>query len=439
MMDRRTFVKLLAGSAAALSLPRRARAAQTASRIIFFYFPDGIPGRSADGMPSQWHATGGETSFSLPDVLSPLQPFKDACVFFNGLSMGQADVGSHPGGAKKLLTASDGGGGESLDQHLARTVGASAPFRHVYLGAMANHNNATGDKHISYVGPGLTTPPEDNPLQAFSRLFAGSTPVGGGGDMTDGRQASVLDAVLADLNDLRSGLGGAEQRKLDQHLDALREVEKRVKGLGPGTGATCEMPASPQGVDSGKLYDAAAFPTILKAQIDLLVQAMACGLTKVGVIQASHHTSELLMSRFPGTPMYDPSFDMRSHQASHYGARHDPGKKEFREYVAQRKWFVGQFAYLLDQLKQRPDGAGTMLDTSLVLLCSEVSDGNTHSHDDMPFVLAGRGGGAIRTGRLHDAGGRRHAELLTALARAMGENISSFGQGGSGPLPGLLA
>ena len=192
-------------------------------------------------------------------------------------------------------------------------------------------------------------------------------------------------------------------------------------------------------VDPSRLYDPGHFPQVLQAQLDLVVQAMACGLTNVGVVQASQHTSELVMSRFPGTPLYKPSFDMRSHQASHYGQSSDP---KFDDYVKQRTWFAAQFAYLLDQLKARPEGSGTMLDNSLVLFCSEISDGNTHSHDDMPFVLAGHGGGAVRTGRLFDyaGAGRHHSDLLGSIAHAMGDpSITTFGEGGMGLLPGLLA
>jgi hypothetical protein len=188
------------------------------------------------------------------------------------------------------------------------------------------------------------------------------------------------------------------------------------------------------GIDSSKLYDAATFPQILRAQSDLMVQAMACGITNVGVLQCSQHTSELIMSRFAGSPLYKPNYDMRSHQASHYGQTSD---SKYADYVAQRTWFVAQAAYVLDQLAARPEGTGTMLDNSIVVLCSEVSDGNTHSHDDMPFVVCGRGGGALRTGRIVDAGGRRHGELLVSLAQAMGANLGSFGSGG-GPLPGIL-
>jgi hypothetical protein len=80
-----------------------------------------------------------------------------------------------------------------------------------------------------------------------------------------------------------------------------------------------------------------------------------------------------------------------------------------------------------------------MLDESLVLLCSEIADGNTHLHDDMPFVLAGGGSGTIRTGRTMDVGYRRHGDLFVSLAQAMGDGISSFGDASSGPVPGLLA
>jgi hypothetical protein len=168
--------------------------------------------------------------------------------------------------------------------------------------------------------------------------------------------------------------------------------------------------------------------------MDLAVLATACGMTRVAVIQAAHHTSELLMSRFEGTPLYDPSFDMRSHQASHYGASHDPQKKEYASYYAQRVWWTEQLAYLLAELGARPEDGGTMLDHSLVVMCTEVCDGNTHLHDDMPFVVAGGAGGAFETGRLIHTGGRRHADLWISVAHAMGEMIPSFGDASTGPL-----
>src|SRR5262249_17296715 len=152
-------------------------------------------------------------------------------------------------------------------------------------------------------------------------------------------------------------------------------------------GATCANPSiDTTGIDGTTLYAPEKFPQILRAQTDLMVQAMACGLTRVGVIQGSHHTSDLIMSRFAGTQMYDPNFDMRSHQASHFGAAHDRTHREYHDFVLQVRWWVDQFGYLLSQLAARPEDGGTMLDNSLCLLCTEISDGNTHQHDDMPMV-----------------------------------------------------
>ena len=220
--------------------------------------------------------------------------------------MGGTDAGSHPGGAKKLLTGVDGGGGESLDRYLARSALGAAPFRHVYLGAMATQNNASGDKFISYPSAGTTAAPEDDPMTAFGRLFGSTTGAPSSGTATktvDPVEASIIDAALGDMNDLRARLGDVEKAKLDLHLEALRDVERRVKGLASGALPACNQSlGSAAAIDTSRLYDPSQFPEILRAQIDVAVQAMACGLTKVAVVQASQHTSELIMSRFPATP-----------------------------------------------------------------------------------------------------------------------------------------
>ena len=440
MISRRRLFQL--GGAAALTLPiarlaRRARATNgaTAKRLIIFYYPDGIPGVSQNGDASLWDPNG--------PVLAPLTPYASSLVYFKGLSMGPTDSGSHPGGAKKLLTATDGGNGMSIDRRLASTVGAGDPFDMLYLGAQVNGDNPSGDMYISYVSPGNTTPPEDDPVAAFARVFGGSGSSSGGGGSGDAaramRQVSVLDNSAQELAQLEAQLGATEKQKLDLHLQAVREVEQRIRALGGGA-ASCAMPSiDATGIDAQTLYQPELFPQILRAQTDLMVQAMACGLTRVGVIQAAHHTSNLIMSRFANTDLYTPNFDMRSHQASHYGAAHDPTNIQYADYVKQVTWWVAQFAYLLQQLHARPEGAGTMLDNSLVLLCTEICDGNTHLHDDMPFVLAGGGGGAIRTGQTLSFGYRRHADLLLSIGIAMGDSMTSFGDASSGALPGLLA
>ncbi|MBV8760065.1 MAG: DUF1552 domain-containing protein [Deltaproteobacteria bacterium] len=432
MISRRRLLQL--GGAAAISAPLarylRANPSPTlAKRLIIFYFPDGIAGVSQTGQPSLW---------TPADSLAPLAPYLSQCILFKGLSMGPTDSGSHPGGAKKLLTATDGGNGISIDQRLASTIGHADPFPLLYLGAQANANNASGDMHISYVQPGFTTPPEDDPVAAFNRVFGGmgSTTSGSGGDGGGSAKLSILDRSREELQALEAKLGTVEKAKLDLHLEAVREVEMRIQALGGGGApATCGQPAiDATGIDAATLYAPEMFPKILRAQTDLMVQAMACGMTRVGVIQAAHHTSDLIMSRFMGTDLYEQGFDMRSHQASHYGAAHDLSHHEYADYVKQVRWWVEQYAYLLSQLAARPEDGGTMLDHSLVLLCTEICDGNTHLHDDMPFVLAGGGGGAIHTGRTMDVGYRRHGDLFVAIANALGDGMTSFGDASSGPL-----
>ena len=317
----------------------------------------------------------------------------------------------------------------------------------IYLGAQANANNPSGDKYISYVAPGVTVSPEDNPLTAFSSLLKGNVTAPTDNSTVeaapDPHDVSVIDGVLEDLNALRDTLGNTERARLDIHLDAVHELEKRIKTVAAPAPETsplaCSTPVLQTELTTSQLYLPDAFPSILRAQIDITVQAMACGLTQIGVIQGSHHTSELIMSRFEGTPMYDPGFDMRSHQASHYGPSHDATKLEFSAFVKQRKWWVEQFAYLLSELQSRPDGDQTMLDTSIVLLCTEVCDGNTHLHDNMPFILAGGASGLLSGGRLLDYPGIRHSNLLVSLAQAMGQSINTFGQDSSGGLTGLLS
>jgi hypothetical protein len=483
-LSRRRFLQGVLGAASALPLAmatrRLARATPCglARRVIFFYFPDGVAGRSQNGEPSLWSASGRGGSIALGELLSPLRALSGDCVFLRGLSMGSTDEGSHPGGAKKLLTGVDGGNGESVDQYLARTIGRSSPFRHLYLGAMATQNNASGDKFISYPSAGVTVAPEDDPLSAFRRIFsgagagpatmsidagvapadAGATPPVAGAD--EGADGLALDTSIADLMDLRAALGTAERTRLDVHLDALHEVQDRLRAMTPMVSPSadagpmvtladasvrpppslrCDSPSMAFDAPTGAgLFAPENFPAVLRAQIDTMVLAMACGMSRVGVIQGSQHTSELIMSRFRDTEMYDPGFDMRSHQASHYGARQDRSNRLFTDYVKQVRWWVSQFAYLVEQLKSRPEGDGTMLDHSLVLLCSEVSDGNTHSHQDMPFVLAGRGGGCVSTGRAMSFDGRRHGDLLATIAQAMGADVPTWGDSGTGALPGLM-
>jgi len=418
----------------AWSLPNEAK------RIIFFYFPDGVVGTSESGAESLWHASGNETNFSLGEQLAPLIPFQDQCIFLNGISLAVGgSAGGHPDGAMRLFTAAKAANHESIDQYLARTVGVHAPWRHLYLGVQSNRGPATVGKHLSYPSPTNSVPPQDDPRIAFCDLF--SQAYDGSNSCEDMRivQQRSINSSMADLNSLRSQLGHIEAQKLERHLDALNELQFRNDTL---TSTIEEAQCTDKQLEVGNLgsnlYDPAIYPDTLKAQIDLMVLGMECGLSKVGVIQNSHHTSALPMNRFVDTPMYNPSNDIPSHEASHYGANHDLNNPFYAAFLQQRIWWVEQFAYLLQELHSRPEGSSTMLEQSIVVLCSEVSDGNTHSFDNIPFVIAGGGAGMLNTGRLLEYDKQPHANLWITLAKAMGENLEQFGEDGADILDGML-
>ena len=455
--SRRSFLSALGGSAAAIAgLPPRAVRAQSggvADNIVFFYFPDGVAGWSQAGDESQWHCSGSETSFSLGPTVSALEPFRSRSLFFSGLTMGATDDGSHPGGAKKLLTGADHGNNESIDQHLSKSIGTDRPWHHLYLGAQAGADGASGDKFITYPLAGSPMAPQDDPRRAFTDLFGSDGLTGPPPpEASAARTQSVLDFAMDDIASLQARLGQVERAKLDLHLQSLRELEGRLSHSGGGGGGGggggsgggtdwggCDSPSlSSSGITSDTLYDPSAYPAILDAQIEVAVQALACGMTRVVTIQNSHHTSDLVMSRFPGTEMYDPGYDMRSHQASHYGSSHDWTSREFVAFEQQRRYWVDRYVHLLERLDSIPGRTGTLLDDTIVVLCTEVCDGNTHSHSDLPVVVTGGGGGALRGGRYLQTGGRRHSDLWVALARAMGEDLWSFGDASSGPLDGVL-
>jgi hypothetical protein len=426
VIQRRRFIKAL--GAAAVALPfydvllgnKKVFAAGSgrAQRIIFFYWPDGV-------LPAKWHPTGSEYNFNLAESTSALS--KQDYLFLRGVRMVYGDEGSHPGGAKKALTGKKDAAGMSLDRYLAKKVGGIAKFPHLHLGSLATARRDETTS-ISYDDAHVPIYPEDNPATAYDRVFGGYSGGGGGGGTSgSNKKKSILDGAVSDLNSLSAQLGGAEKSKLDLHLQALRDVESRLQdSIVVGS---CSVPSFP-GFDGGKVAVDDECPNILKLQMDLMVNAMACGLTKVGTLQLSRHTSEMVMN-FAGTQW------KRSHEVSHYG---DAGSDNAKYFVKQRAWVASQIQYLVDQLKARPEpgGQGSMLDHSIVFCFSEVADGNVHNHDDMPYLLAGGGGGALKPGRIVQYNNEPHTNLLVSLAQAMGDNITRFGDESTGAL-GRLA
>lgn len=402
--------------------PARADGGKRARRLLVFFSPNGT-------VHSRYRPTGGEKDFAFApgSILEPLAKRRDDLVILDGIDFKGFD--NHEAGMAGMLTGQGAptheGKGASVDQYVAGKLGGSTRFPSVELGVQTSAWGGSRQTRMCYAGPSTFVPPEDSPKNAWTRLFGGLSTKPGEIDATLARKKSVLDVVKGDLADLRGRVGAVEQRKLDDHLDAIRAVEKT---LTTPVAASCTAPVAPIDLP---LYDHKSFPAIGRAQTDLAVLALACGLTSVASIQWTHTVSPTVFSWL--------GLGDGHHELSH---KPDENKKGVADFVAAERWFAEQFLYLLDKLAAtpEPDGSGTLLDTSLVVWAKELGDGRMHDAKSVPFVLAGRAGGALRTGRYLKYAGEPHQKLLVSICQAMGLTNTTFGDPshGTGGLGGLL-
>lgn len=441
MTTRRQLLKgFLAGG---ISLPLQgllARAAFAADgpvpkRLISFYMPDGC-------FPAQWHPSGSTTNFTLPGMTAPLEAWKNDCVFIRGLDM-YSGGSTHEGGVRKVLT---GTGDISLDVFVGQYYAQQTPHASIHLGVGSTHENGSG--YVSYLGKDQPVTPEDNPQRAFERLFGKPGEVQ---DIAARRRLSVLDCAKTGLTSLQSRLGQTEKQKLDLHLESLRAVEARIQNEAQQNQGMCADPtwntggwSVPAGYNSYPPYHNRddQFSQVGRLQMDTAVLALACDLTRSVTLQWSHPVSPTDLSRETGVTT-------RHHDASHFD---ENSASSVDAFVKLQRWYSQQLAYLLNALRGQPTADGkTLLDHTLVLLHSELGHSSRHDHQDMPFILAGHGGGLVG-GRFLDYRGRNnnpgtsgqneaHTKLLVSVANALGIPVNSFGYTGhgSGPLNGLFS
>jgi hypothetical protein len=434
--SRRSFLGRAVATGAVVDLPFLGRAqAAPLFNVIVVYVPDGV-------VPSLWYPKGGETAFTLPAMSEPLGAIKDDCVFLQGISM-YAGEPTHQGGTKKVLTAT---GPQSLDVVLGQKLKGSSPFDAVQLGVASTFEDGSGS--ISFIGPGQQVKPDDNPLNVFGRLFSGVKPSGTmtGPDPAVRQRQSVLDAIKGDLMSLQAKLGGTEKVRLDNHMQFLRDIEARASTM-IAPGAACDVKSfnkggfqvPPNDYSYPKVYHQAEnFPLVGQLQMDLAVLALSCNLTRVVTLMWSHAVSP---TKVPGL-----GTNLGNHDASHYGS--SPTSDNARQFVLYRRWFMERFLSLVQALKRTPFGDGNLFDNTVLLLCSDIGDGDLHEHKNVPFVVAGGARTGLKGGRYLDFTGKgmggqneTHAKILVSIARAVGVPLDSFGYTamGTGPLPGLFA
>jgi hypothetical protein len=400
--------------------------ATKAKRFVTFFTPNGT-------VPARWRPSGGETSFSFPagSILEPIASWKDRLVIIDELDFKNAN--NHEGGMAAMLTggpnATGESAGKSIDQFLAGKIGGTRRLRSLELGVQTSAWGGGQQTRMSYAGPQQFVPPDDSPRNVFDRVYGAAAP-GNGDDAAaiaaKRRKQSVIDAVRADLGSLRGRLGTDEARKLDLHVESIRELERSLGlgGSGEGGGApSCDRGAP---VADLPLYANDNLPAIGTAQMDLLVASLQCGVTNVASIQWAHTVAPQVFTWLQLAESH--------HALSHNSDFNATGVDNF---VKAERWFAEQFGYLLGKLAETPDpDGGMLLDSTMVLWCKEMGDSRDHVCTSVPMVIAGAG---FTTGRYLRTGGASHARMLLSICRAFGLDTQTFGDpaNGSVPLAGL--
>ena len=427
--------KLLGASAALAGtafLPRSVWAATAPPKRLVVVF-------SANGtIFNSWLPQGTETSFTLSPILSALAPFQKKLLVLNGINVKSAGFGpgdDHMKGMGHMLTGIEllpgdtmGGagtpagfaGGISIDQRIVADIGQATRFPSLEFGVMVQNSDVWA--RMIYSGANQPLPPMEDPVAAFARIFAGSTLSAAQTAILLKRRQSVLDYVQGSLTGLSGRIGSDDRVRVQQHLNSVQQIEKQLLAQ---TGA-CSAPT----VTSTDLTNVANYPAIGKTQMDLLIASLACDQARVASLQWSHSVSDI--------PMPWLNISTGHHTLSHTADTDSPDQASL---VQINTWYAQQFAYLLQGLDAVIESDGsTLLDNCLVLWINELSKGNIHSHQQLPVVIAGSAGGALRSGRFVTYSPQQpHNNLLVSIANAMGTSITTFGNPAycTGPLSNL--
>ncbi len=437
-LSRRRFLETLGAGSIALSCLKTSRLmAQNAplpKRLIVIFTPNGT-------IPEAWGADGDRTNFTLRPILADLAPHKDQLVVLQGVDMLSAYSGpgdGHQQGMGHLLTGVEllpgdiKGGCEdcpaasfpsdiSVDQAIANHLGNDTRFRSLELGVLVSGGENTWNR-MSSRGPGQPLPPESDPSRVFDRVFADLSADPFGLAQKRALKKSVLDYVYRDFTAVKNRVSSEERQRIELHETTLRDIERRLQN--PGTiGVTCRAPDRPEKLDV-RSHDNA--PALGKLQMDLMVMALACDLTRVASLMWTNSVGQL---SFPWLGIND-----RQHDLSHEG---DSNLIARDKLVKMNTWYSQQFKYLLDRLAETPEGDGFLIDNTLVLWGNELGVGNSHTRNNVPFLLAG---GPIRKGQFLTFDKRPHNDLLLSVCHALGLSRSTFGdvRFNTGPISEIL-
>lgn len=433
--------RFLQGCGVTLSLPwlesLAARNAQAASedkppvRAAFIYFPNGV-------WEKGWNPETEGKDYQLTPSLQPLADLRDDVLVLTGLDKKNSHGGDgHYAKTANFLTGMPvtkttgkdiSSGGISVDQLIAQHVGKLTPLPSLELGTepvISGIDSNVGytrlyGSYISWQTPNRPVAKEINPRLVYERLF--------GSKISSDSQKSesyrnLLDYVLEDARRLRPRLGRDDQFKMDEYLDSVRAVERRIQFA---------MEPTPRGwqpslEDAQVAVPSPGIPRDFREHVDLMLDLMVLGFqtdaTRVASFMFANDVSGRNFSFLDGV------------KGGHHELSHHENKEEkFQQYERIVTWHVEQYARLLGKLKAVPEGDSTLLDNCMILFGSSMSDGNRHDPDNLPILLGGRAGGTLETGRhLAYKGMVPLCNLYLSMLDRMGVEVESFGDS-EGPL-----
>ena len=422
---------LLDGMVPALTALQRT-AAVPVRRFGVFYVPNGM------SMPYWFPKTEGPVD-ELPPTLAALQPFKDRVLLCGGLDDESANLvkggGDHARSAGTFLTCvpfkitsgADVFAAVSMDQIAARELSKETQIASLELGIESNAmvGNCDGGASCAYTNtiawrtPTTPLPIENDPRAVFERLFgtSGSTDPAARMERLR-RDRSILDAVGAELKGLERVIGPGDRVKLDEYVDALRDVERRIQMAEDQSARELPVVDQPVGVPNGYAEHA-------RLMMDLLALAYQTDLTRISTFMLAREVSG---RAYPEIGVPDSHHPLSHHQD-------EPAKLERLHKINQHQF--AQFAYLVEKLANLEEGDGSMLDSTLFLYGTGISDSNTHFHDDLPIALVGGKSAGIHGGRyIRYPDDTPLANLHMTILEMLGVPQESFGDG-TGNLPRL--
>jgi hypothetical protein len=335
------------------------------SRFVLWFNGNGIPEK-------YWIPAETGSGYELTPCLTPLAPFRKDIHILTGLDNPAARMpgpgNDHHRSMSGMVSGTPftgrGAGGPSIDQIIAGRLGSKSRFRSLQIGVCQESHGESIHRNMSWAGYDRALPPELVPHNLFDRIF---------GAKESGwlrRKQSVLDAVRDDFTDLNSTLGKQDQRRLEEHLASVRDIERAILSLPP------EYKQVVEPEDGGDVKD---YPRIAKIQTDLLVHALASRQTRVATYMLTKCQSLVRLPWLGYTTL-------RHHDYTHTNADSPRAQRILRDIC---RWHVEEFAYLLAKLKSIPEGDGTLLDHTSVLFLHEHAEANIHKNNGLAAIVAG--------------------------------------------------